>query len=369
MLSKAYEFVRIADTNPSDEKVRRRKDAAALLLEEFSGNRDLLLSALQGVVAGFEKAPVTQDSLVVQAVIKAVKGPDTAFPENLSENAMELRSVAGMAIGELLTQQASALGANDSSVLAALCLLSAFALRGPEKNQHLRATLEILESAAQNLSAKAAQACRQRTVTSSQALLELVTREEEKDAEQTLEDVLPIIRSAFQELRTNTAKDREELELLWWLFSEYSEAADKLLRDLSPSGAAFCAGVELADRSLLPPSPSTVAMVERALKGRHGSPGEKMQLQEAIKSWTKQMVDALLTPNAQARGNPEAFPALLPLSWACQRISTDGASLELDKNFAKVTGIDKKREAVPAEWGKQIFRERIVLRLLVRKEN
>src|SRR4051794_7016599 len=122
MLSKAYEFVRIADANPSDDKVRRRKDAAVLLLKEVSGTRDLLLSALQGVVAGFDKAPLSQDSPVVQAVLKAVKGPDTAFPEDLSENAMELRSVAGIAVGELMAQQASGSGTNGSPILAALCL-------------------------------------------------------------------------------------------------------------------------------------------------------------------------------------------------------------------------------------------------------
>lgn len=369
MLSKAYEFVRIADANPSDEKVRRRKDAAALLLKELSGNRDLLLSALQGVVAGFDKAHLTQDSALVQAVLKAVKGPDTAFPEDLSENAMELRSVAGIAVGELLTQQAASPGANGSPVLAALCLRSAFALRGAEKNQHLRAMFEALEAAAQSLSVKAAQLRRQRNITASQALQELVTTEEEPETERTLEDVLPIIGSAFQELRANNVKDREELEVLWWLFSEYSETADKLLRDLSPAAAAFCAGLELADRSLLPPSHSTIAMVDRAVKAGHGSSGEKLKLEEAIKAWTKPMVDALLTPGAQVKGNPESYPALIPLSWACQKSSVDGAVAELDKNFTKVTGIDKKREAAPAEWGAQIFREKIVLRLLARKES
>lgn len=297
-----------------------------------------------------------------------MKGPDTAFPEDLSENAMELRSVAGIAIGELLTQ-ASNPGANGSAVLAALCLRSAFALRGPEKNQHLRAMFEVLEGAAQSLSVKAAQSRRQRSITSSQALQELVTTEEEQETEHTLEDVLPIIRSAFQELRANTSKDREELEVLWWLFSEYSETADKLLRDLSLAAAAFCAGVELADRSLLPPSPSTIAMVDRAVKSSHGSSGEKLKLEEAIKGWTKPMLDALLTPGAQVKGNPELYPALIPLSWACQKSSVDGAIADLDKNFTKVTSIDKRREAAPAEWGAQIFREKIVLRLLARKES
>lgn len=368
MLSKAFEFVRIADPNPNDEKVRRRKDAAALLLKELSGNRDLLLSALQGVVAGFDKVPLTQDSAVVQIALKAVKGADAAFPEDLSENAMELRSVVGIAIGELLTEAPIA-EPNGSAVLAALCLRSAFALRGVEKNQHLRAMFKDLESAAQRLLLQAAQSRRQRSITSSQALEELVTTEEDEETEHTLEDVLPIIGSAFQELRANATKDREELEILWWLFSEYSEIADKLLRDLSPAAAAFCAGVELADKALLPPSPSTIAMIDRAVKTNHGPSGEKLKLEEALKGWTKPMMDALLVPSAQMKGNPELYPALIPLSWACRKSSADNATGELDKNFTKVTGIDKRVEAAAAEWGAQIFREKIVLRFLALKEN
>jgi hypothetical protein len=374
MLSKAFEFVRIADTNPGDEKVRRRKEAAASLIEELTKNRDLLLSVLQGVVFGFDKPPLRQDSPAVQSTLKAVKGPDTAFPEDLTENAMELRAVAAIAIGEILAPSATEQGASSNSVLTALCLRSALALRAPEKNQHLRNMAEALASAAESVSASEAQNRRQRSSVSARAFeaLELTSKEEEEDeeSEKSLDDVLPLIKSALGELQDNAAKDREELDTLWWLFAEYSETRQKPMRELSVAAAAFCSGLELAERSLLPPSGSTAAMVGRALQSSHPADATTaLKLEAAINDWTRPMIDALMTPQSPVRADPELYPALLPLSWACQRSLKDGGGPELDKSFTKVTGIDKKREAIPAEWGTQIFLERCVLRLLAGKEN
>jgi hypothetical protein len=157
MLSKAFEFVRIADINPGDEKVRRRKEAASSLLKQLGENRDLMLAILQGVVAGFDAAPLNQDSPAVSAVISAVKEHDAAFPNDLSENAMELRSVAAIAIGELLEQSESSASVRGSAVLAALSLQSALALRAAGTDKHLREMLEILSGAAQKTTISASQ--------------------------------------------------------------------------------------------------------------------------------------------------------------------------------------------------------------------
>lgn len=375
MLNRAFEFVRIADPNPGDEKVRARKDAAAALTKELLKDRGLLLSALQGVVFGFDKAPLNQDSPLVRAVVKAVKGSDTAFPEDLTENAMELRAVAAIAIGEILTILATQ-GANGSSLLAALCLQSALALRPQEKTQHLRAMLEHLADAAAAVSTSEAKKRRHRSHASMKAFEALTSTPEEEESEEdgeqerSLDDVLPVVKSAFEELQENTAKDREELETLWWLFAGYSEIAEKPLQELSVAAAAFCSGLELSEKSLMPPPESRTAMVRRALRSSH--PAEEMnrlKLETAIRDWTKKMIDGLLSPGDTARADPELYPALLPLSWACLRAIKDGGNPELDKNFTKVTGIEKKHEAAPADWGAQIFLEKSVLRLLAGKEN
>jgi len=47
MLNKILEFLRIADTQPSDEKVRKRGESAQDLLAPLRDNRDILLGFLQ----------------------------------------------------------------------------------------------------------------------------------------------------------------------------------------------------------------------------------------------------------------------------------------------------------------------------------
>jgi len=64
MLSKTFEFLRIADVAPNDDKVRKRNQSAADLLNQIltHESRDVVLGLSQGIVAGFDKPPFTQDS-------------------------------------------------------------------------------------------------------------------------------------------------------------------------------------------------------------------------------------------------------------------------------------------------------------------
>jgi hypothetical protein len=257
-----------------------------------------------------------------------------------------------------------------SAVLAALSLQSALALRAAGTDKHLRAMLETLADAAQKTTIAASHKRRQRSNASLTALEEFVVSEAEGEAEEdgSLAEALPLIKSAFKETRENAAKDREELETLWWLFGGYSETQRVPLQKLSAPAAAFCSGLELAERSLLPPSSSTIAMVDRAIQTNRKTAPKAITLEAAIQDWTRPMMDALLTPGAPVKGNPELYPALLPVAWACMQASDDAQSRTLDKGFKAATGIDGKQEAAPADWGAQIFREKIVLRALARKE-
>ena len=257
MLSKAFEFVRIADTNPSDEKVRRRKEAASSLLKLLGENRDLMLSVLQGVVAGFNAAPLSQDSPAVQAVIDAVKERDTAFPNDLSENALELRSVAAIAIGELLTQGGSDQGSRGNAVLAALSLQSALAIRAPGTDKHLRAMFQTLEDAAQKLAMAASLKRRERSGASLTALEDFVVSEEDGEAKESdsrrgaASHQVRFQRSEGQR-RPRLRGTGDVVAAVRGIFRDAAHTASKF----SPAASAFCSGVELADRSLSRPHPA-----------------------------------------------------------------------------------------------------------------
>jgi hypothetical protein len=371
MLDKAFEFLRICDPQPVDEKVRHRKESAsdlAVLLAK-NENRDLLLSVLQGVVAGFNSPPLTQDSAAVRAVIKAIKDHDTALPQDLSENAMELRSVAAIAAGELLTQSAALSPANGNALLTALCLRTALSLRSKGTEKHVEAMFDVLKGAGDKLVQDAAHQRRRRSATSLNQLEEFSVDKESEESDAPLSEALLLIQAALVEVHNQAATDREELETLWWMFAGYSEVAGTPLSELSPSAAAFCSGVELAERALLPPAPGAMAMVDRAVQTGRKSAAKAISLEDAIKEWTRPMIEALLTPDAPVDGVPEICPALLPVAWACKQVRNYTEKPRLEESFGIVTGISGKQGFAPAIWGSQIFLEKIVLRALPLKEN
>ena len=130
MIERVVEFLRIADTQPTDEKVRRRTESSSELVALISleSNRKILLSIVQGVVAGFDKSPFVQESPAVVAVIKAIKDKDTTLPLDLTENALELQAVGAIVVGELLNKKGKG-EERDARLLASLALRSALSVR------------------------------------------------------------------------------------------------------------------------------------------------------------------------------------------------------------------------------------------------
>src|SRR5229473_2627047 len=100
MLNKTLEFLRIADLQPNDDKVRKRTASATDLVAQLARkeNRSILLALLQGTVAGFDGSLLTQESTAVVLLMKVTKDRDATLPHDLKENAIDLRSVAAIAL-------------------------------------------------------------------------------------------------------------------------------------------------------------------------------------------------------------------------------------------------------------------------------
>ena len=366
MLNKTLEFLRIADTQPSDEKVRKRGESAQDLLAPLRDNRDILLGFLQGVVAGFASAPFTQESPAVALIIKTIKEKDATLPHDLKENAVELRAVAAIAVGELLTHQPDGVP-TDEGVFAALSIRSALSLRPAATEKHIKWALDTLLNASDEVLQAAARLRRKR---GTPALQKLAGMKETAPTTDLWSVVVPSVKSALQEATAQAATDREEIETLWWMFSAYSETEKKPLAGLEPAAAAFCSGIELAQRALLPPSLGAVAMVGRAVEsGRKASTLGPVSLQDAAKDWSQAMFDALSPVDGARAEAVSSYPAVLPISWACRRLreNKDGAQ-KLGKELKAATGITSDISYPPAEWGAQVFRERILQRVLTDTE-
>jgi hypothetical protein len=305
----------------------------------------------------------SQESPVIGMVIKAVKDQDAAFPEDLKENAVELRAVAAIVVGELLTRNREAQSGKDE-ILTALSIRSALSLRPQSKDKAIRWALDTLLFASDQLLQSAALQQRTRTTRA----LQTVSKIKETTppvATDLWTVVVPAFKSALQEVVAQTAIDREELEALWWLFTAYSELEQKSLAELSPSGAAFCSGIELARRALLPPPLSMTAMVKRATEsGRKATALGPLSLQDALKDWSDKMLNALSPADGSTDEAVSQYPALLPLSWACRRLRERTGTGKLGKEFTAATGIPLDHSNSPAEWGSQVFREKILLRVV-----
>lgn len=366
MLNKTLEFLRIADTQPSDEKVRKRRESAQDLLTSLRDSRDILLAFLQGVVAGFASAPFTQESPAVALIIKTIKDKDATLPHDLKENAVELRAVAAIAVGELLTQQPEGIPTKEA-ILASLSVRSALSLRPAATEKYIKWMLDTLLNASDEVLQTAARLRRKR---GTPALQKLAGIKEATPTTDLWAVVVPSVKSALQEVTAQAATDREEIETLWWMFSDYSETEKKPLTSLEPAAVAFCSGIELALRALLPPSLSAVAMVKRAVESkREPSTLGPVSLQVAAKHWSATMLNALSPVDGKRAEAVSRYPVLLPLSWACSRLRDNKDSAQkLGKEIAGATGIPSNHSQSPMEWGAQVFRERILQRVLTDTE-
>jgi hypothetical protein len=72
-------------------------------------------------------------------------------------------------------------------------------------------------------------------------------------------------------------------------------------------------------------------------------------------------LDSFIPSNGNASNAVSQCPALLPLSWACRRLRETG---NLGKDFASMTGLPLDLCLPSSEWGVQVFREAILLRVL-----
>lgn len=367
MLNKTVEFLRIADVQPTDEKVRRRTASATALAAKIASkeNRGVLLAFLQGIVGGFDAPLFTQESPAVVLLINTIKEQDATLPHDLKEIANELRAIAGIAVGELLTSR-SENPPSGEAIVAALSITSALSSRPAASNKQIRWMLDTLFAASDKVVHSAAEDRRYGGTQELQRLSELKKPAAGTDA---WEELFPAIRSALAEVSDREATGREEIETLWWMFAAYSEVEQKPLAELSPVAAAFCSGIELSQRALLPPSPSAIAMVKRAVEsGRKPATLGSVTLQDATLDWSESMINSLLPTDGRANDTVARYPALLPLSWACHRLRDCKDNPKLGKEFTAATGIPLTYSQPPAGWGAQVFRENILQRVLLSTE-
>lgn len=365
MLSHTLEFLRISDTLPNDEKVRRRRESAEEIVAHIrkTEHHKNLLALVQGIVNGFQPPVFSQSSPIVELLIKSVQKRDATLPNDLTENALEIRALAGIAIGELLGIH----GDTTSAMLAALSLRSALDSRPTATEKYLKWMLDFLLQAADALTAARAKARRRRETP---ALEKLGQLEEPVGGE--ADEAWSILRfsvyDALKEAKEQEKINQEETEVLWWMFAAYSDVAQNHMSDIeSPVVAAFCCGLELAQRSILPPPASARGMIKRAVEaGRKPNTLGTISLNDAAEKWITPdaLILALCPPSPQSDEAIASYPAIFPVSWVCRQLRESRDVNMLGKEVFLQTGIPLSHKQVPARWGAQVFAEAILQRAL-----
>ena len=105
MLDRAFEWYRIVNALPTSQTIDNRKAAIVDLISSIddADDQSIALDCACGVVAGFDQT-LGHDAQTVQTLVSKLRAHESAFPQELSENALELRACAAIALGEILAR-------------------------------------------------------------------------------------------------------------------------------------------------------------------------------------------------------------------------------------------------------------------------
>ena len=95
MLDRAFEWYRIVNALPTSQTIDNRKAAIVDLISSIddADDQSIALDCACGVVAGFDQT-LGHDAQTVQTLVSKLRAHESAFPQELSENALELRACA-----------------------------------------------------------------------------------------------------------------------------------------------------------------------------------------------------------------------------------------------------------------------------------
>lgn len=372
MLNKLYEWYRIAEVAPSDDVLNKRRLAVGEIVTGLlEGDEELLVSAVAALTSGWDFG-FDRSSPLVDLVCEAVKKHQPAFPDDLQENGLHLRACVCVAVGELLSSSIEGEPSDNGKLVAAL-IISAMGNRAPLKERHLQAALSECLQLAATLAEQVASANRDILEASLSAFpkLELPTEETASIvkfctdlAEATRKSHLTT-RASLQQLRKQNTVLSEELNMLWWLYSDYATASNEARSKLGVESAALQIASELASMSLLPPYESTRHLVRRAVaQGRKPAQLNKKTLSQVVEALGVEEVQAIAAQMPECNSLVTKHPSVMPLSWLCIRITESGSNTGWEAEFARKTGITSTQQLGVADWSVQLFNEIVAKRLL-----
>jgi len=357
MLSHLSDVYRIVNPNPPDAVITQRREAIVAFLERLA--EPTIRYACADIAAfGFGVTPGASQAAAAQLLIAAIQGPQPSFSSDIATNALDLRVCAGVALGEYLEPSAPSdedeegKEQGDSNEDMAALVISALATRPLPQDQHLAGFVSALLRIARQSLEKAGRAKRERPKLAMATISGTDVPSLLKNLNTALGDFADVV-------DRNLQADREELEILWWVFGGHSTTLGKPFQALDLAQRAMAAGSELAKIALLPPAPGSAQFLLAVLQE-----DRSLTLGQLMKSCG---ADILQSVAERAKGIETVLkdhPALLPLTWLCGRRIDSGLVPGWEAEFQQKTHVSSNDERTASEWAVQVFNECIAARFL-----
>jgi len=348
MLSQLANHSRIVNPTPSDEYVKQRREVVDKLVGDEALSVEILEAFVEFAVFG---VPSTRDechAVATEALIAAIQQSQPSFAADVDANQLDLRLVSAIVIGERLQRDPTAA---TNAYIASLIISALFLQPLPQEIYVARLVQDLVKVARASLH-DTSKGMRER-------------RPWPNKFEITGADVAQVVKSAnaafdglLEVVTSNSRADREELEILWWVFGGRSVRTGERFESMADGERAVVAAIELSDRMLMPPIPTA-----QHLLGSLVADEAPLSLATLVEQLRKETLSELVQKKSGVDSVLESHPLLMPLSWLATRLLASDLSPGWQPEFEKKTKLKANVPITLGQWTHQAFAECVVQRL------
>lgn len=350
MLGQIADHSRIVNPTPTDGFVQQRRAAVEKLISEESITVEVLESFVEFAVFGVPNTRSKRHETATNALIAAIQDAQPSFAADVDANQLDLRLVSSVVIGERLRAEPT----DDWNVYLASLIISALLLQPLPQQLYIARLLQDLVGLAKVSLGDTSKQQRERQPWPKKAQVEI-----------TGADIPALARSAktafevlLNAVASNANADREELDVLWWVFGRRSARTGETFESMAEGERALVAAIELSDRMLMPPIPTA-----QQLLGSLVSDDTRISLAQLVEQASKDTLTELTKKKAGVATVLDSNPALLPLTSLATRLLASDLSPGWQPEFKKKTKLKANAPVALGDWARQAFAECVAQRL------
>jgi hypothetical protein len=328
--------IRIFAADPSDDLVEKRTDAIGEIANIFKGRRDVgeLLQTANDLAVAVQQGGELSAALTT-SIEGAIRKKSTAFVADKHGLEMLACGMSG-ALHAVSGNSALRHGALSISDVLSFGLWSALSFQKPRTEPKIEQLRDELLQTAQAHCVAVARDSRQRIKVPDPEFKEAPKKKEGEpetpfDAS-AVNDGLKPFKNAIADLRSNAAVDREEIDLLWWVLSDWSSLLGRCFSDEKGNGAAAAVAAGLEVGRMIRRAP---AEAHRHLVLRNVRAGKDLSLQELL---TAIGADRAALAPTEAQTYITQCPAVFPLSAALQTGAASDSRAKIKRPLSEWAG-------------------------------